>query len=427
MSKIYFPIQKKIIREGFWVLLGELISAIGIIAGIRLLTEYLSPPVFGEVSLLMGIIGLLYGLFCQPLLMANIRFYPDMSFKNQLFLLRTYLIKLLVGVTGIMILIILFAGGLYRIFNDISLLTIISLMGLAGISVMKGMEVSFLSAARRQRTLAIINTAETWGRPFCAIMLVILIGERIDIVLLGYFFATVIVMIIFYLIEKREGTVLSIVSIDGEEKRKLFNDIKKYALPLMPLAIVGWISGVGDRYIIGGMLGFAKVGIYAAVYGLIRAPFLISGGIIEQTLRPIYFNAISLSDREKENRIFKTWILMTVIVCVIGVVGVWGLKEFLAKILLAEKYRSGVVLMPWIALGHALLIMSNVFEKPLYGYGKTMAVTYVQGAGGIMSIIIGVPFIYFFGIKGAAYAIPIYYFIQFGVALYNAGFNGRDK
>ncbi len=56
--------------------------------GIRLLTEFVSPEVFGTVSLLIGIATLGSTLFCNPLLQAAMRFYPELAREGQVPRLR---------------------------------------------------------------------------------------------------------------------------------------------------------------------------------------------------------------------------------------------------------------------------------------------------------------------------------------------------
>ena len=49
-----------------------------------------------------------------------------------------------------------------------------------------------------------------------------------------------------------------------------------YALPLIPLGVISWASTLGDRYFIGGLLGVADAGIYAAgAWRSSNSPFMI--------------------------------------------------------------------------------------------------------------------------------------------------------
>src|SRR5438045_2757949 len=67
--------KSRVLHEGIWVAVGQGIAAIGMVAGMRLLTEAVPPTVFGAVTLLLAIAPLAYNFLCSPLLLAGTRFY----------------------------------------------------------------------------------------------------------------------------------------------------------------------------------------------------------------------------------------------------------------------------------------------------------------------------------------------------------------
>ena len=78
MSSLQFSnIRRNIIKEGSWVFIGQILTALAALVGIRLITEFVPPKVYGSVTLLIGITTLGRNLFCTPLLQACYRFYPD--------------------------------------------------------------------------------------------------------------------------------------------------------------------------------------------------------------------------------------------------------------------------------------------------------------------------------------------------------------
>ncbi len=201
--------------------------------------------------------------------------------------------------------------------------------------------------------------------------------------------------------------------------KDLLNGVYRYALPIVPLALVAWISSLSDRYIIGGILGIGQVGIYAAGYGLISMPFLIVEGIIGQTLRPAYFQSVSSKDRIIEKKILRTQIVMTVVICGLGVLAVCFLKNLLAVLLLAEEYREIGALLPWIAVGIGFQVISQIYEGVLLAYKKTLGLLIVHAVGGVISVISVFLLCSRFGLFGAAIACPIYYLSMLitGIAL----------
>jgi len=410
--------RQRIINEGVWAALGQIVSAIGTLVGIRLLTEYVPPAIFGSVSLFLGMTSLFSGLFCAPTLQAALRYYPEETQKGRIQLLRYSIEKILKRNTLLLIGFILTGGAILSSATHVSYWIFVLLAGLFLVDVIRGIEINLLTAARRQRPYALWNAAEAWLKPAAAIVIVILLGATLQSVLFGYIMATVIGLLLVFTLVKREGIL------DGspiqDSDTALAYQIRKYAIPLIPLAIVGWISSLSDRYIIGGLVGLEQVGIYAAVYGLASRPFLMAGVIIELTLRPTYFDAISTGQDILEKKIFNVWLGITIAVCAFGLIAIMFLHSQLEDLLLAKEYRNTVTLMPWIAFGYSLLVISNVIEKPCYAYKKTKLILYIQTSGAIASIIIGIPLVYYWGLQGAAVAVPLYFGTQLLISIYLA-------
>lgn len=389
---------------------GQLASAFAMLGGIRLLTEYVPPDVFGNISLLLGVASLGSGIFCLPLLQAALRFYPEMAKKGELSIFRRTIGKSLSWSTALSIGIILLGGAIYSTLQGFSYFAFLSLAGLLALEAVRALQINFLTAARKQRLFSVWVTAESLARPVLAILAVIVIGSTPQNVLLGYLVGTGLIFLVFVLPLKKQH--LAEEPKPFKSASGLSKEIWHYALPLIPLAIVGWISSLGDRFIIAGFLGLGQVGIYAAAYGLISRIFNMVGSIIELTLRPIYFNAVSSGNRNLESHIFRLWVTVTILVCGLGVLAIFILKNWIAFLLLAQDYRTSSSLLPWIACGISFLTIAYVFEKPCYAYMHTKWILLIQSVGAVISIPAIIALVILKGVQGAAMAVPIYYGIQ---------------
>ena len=298
-------------------------------------------------------------------------------------------------------------GGITASLSYGSFLSCVLLFGVFCIDVMRSYAINIFNASRNQRPIALWATAESFARPLAAIILVVILGSHVEYILMGYGLASFCIWLFF----KNIIFIKANSSPPVGPNQYLKSDLLKYSLPLVPLAVVGWITGLGDRYIIGGILGPAEVGIYAAGYGLISRPFLMGGGIIEQTLRPLYFEAVSQGS-DDASKIFNYWLIGTIIVCAIGCLAVILLKDFISILLLSEKYRVAKDLFPWIAVGYSILVISYVYEKANYAYKNTRYVFITQSFGAIACILFSIPLAIYYGIKGVAMAIPAYFGVQ---------------
>jgi O-antigen/teichoic acid export membrane protein len=411
------PGKKRLIGEGTWVVIGHLAVALAGLIGVRLLTEFLLPEVYGTLVLLLGLASLGKGLFCQPILQAAYRFHPDMSHSEGVHFLRKATCKLLTITTGGLVGLILFGGMLYSLCAGMSYVVFIALAGCLVVEIIVILEQNFLAAARRQKATAIWKGANAWIRPLLAILVILLLGPTPQSVLIGYFAATGLTLLCtgLFLFEP-EGRNRS-----GSTDMKtsdLNAEIMQYALPLMPLALVGWVTAASDRYIIGGLLGVGQVGIYSAAYGLISKPFGMSYGVITQTLRPVHNQAISADNKQLEKRLFRSWLLITTVFSLLGVAVISMLSKWIVFLFLAEEYRSSAALVPWIATGFGLLTMAHVFESALYAFKSTKSVLLGQSIAAMFTLVVTVPMIILWGLMGAAMACPIYFLVYLCVMIF---------
>ena len=104
------PTVKKLIGEGSWVVVGRIATGMGTLLGVRLLTEFLEPSVYGAIVLMLGLTALGQGFFCRPLMQAAYQFYPGMASSDDVRLLRRTIYKLLFLTTGVLAGIVLIAA-----------------------------------------------------------------------------------------------------------------------------------------------------------------------------------------------------------------------------------------------------------------------------------------------------------------------------
>ena len=400
--------KKQILNEGLWVITGNIAVALATLFGVRLLTEYLRPEVLGSVNLLVGVTILGINFFCNPFIQAASRFHPEADQSGEIRHLRDTIQNLLFKTTSILVICILIGGAAFTLLRNISYWMFIILAFLVIAEVSRNFEISLFSAARRQKIVALWQSIEAWARPLLAILFVFILGASSQSVILGYLAATGGILLCAHLLPfKFEGTENSEKNAESYSYQKA--DIVRYALPLAPLAFVGWIEALGDRYIIAKILSVEQVGIYAVAYGLISCPFLFAFGVFHKTLRPIYNQAVSSNNKSLEKKVFGFWFLSVSVFSVLGVIGAFFFRNWIAFFLLAEEYRAASILMPWIAAGMCFQVISQLFENVLFAYKQTKLIFPIHLAGSIVCIVSVFILIRQFGLLGAAIACPVYF------------------
>ena len=404
------PLRSKIAGEGAWVAIGQLSSALGALAGIRLLTEYVPPDTFGTISLLLGVSTLGSSLFCKPIQQAGLRFYPELSRDGRIADLRHCLCRSLEKTTACLVAALLLGGAIAVQFFRISYWNFVVLAALVAVEVSRGFELDMLSAARRQRHCAIWIGIEAWVRPAFAVLTVIIFGPKPYAILAAYLAASLVLLVICKLTMRMEGCSGFLM---GSQYHLTINSLlRQYSLPLLPLAVVAWMTSLSDRYVIGWILGMKSAGIYVACFGLTSKPFLILGQTLLTTVRPVYFEAVSHQNFKRQAKTLRYWLITAVCIFLLGILLISVLKQQLSRYFLAQEYRMAANLMPIIALGQTILCVATIYSTVLLAFKKTWLVFICEASGSISAIVIGIPLIYYFGLTGAAYATPISCSIQ---------------
>ncbi len=406
--------KSRVLHDGIWVIGGQVAAAAGTLIGVRLLTELVAPPIFGAVSLLMGITLLGTNLFCTPFLQAATRFFPEMAREGNVRQLRCLIGDFLRVTTLVLVGSVLVGGCIYSRVRSSSFIVFIPLAALIVVDVVRNLEVNLLSAARRQGACALWQGAEAWARPALAAGAVLTFGATVQSILAGYLGASILTLALFFSCVRRDGS--DVLRQETALDSRLSKQIAHYAFPLVPLAIVGWISSLSDRYVIGGMLGLEQVGIYAASVGLISRPFIMIGTVLLNTLRPVYFEAVSGEKRAVAQKTLRIWLGCGSLFFALGILAIASLSRPIANWLLAEQYRSSAALMPYLAFGYSLICLSQVFSTVSLAYKRSWCVLISESSAAATSLFVGIPLTYWFGLKGAAGAVPIYGAVQLGTA-----------
>ena len=409
----------KFLSVGGWIALGQGGAALGQLVGVRLMTEVVPPDVFGSAMLCLGFSALLLTTCTNPVLQALQSFYPEAALGAKLPALRAAGVAL--QRNGILFGTVLTAivGGASVLWMDQSWLAIVSLVALLVLDCLRSFELALFNAARRHRAYGLWQVADAWARPGATLALVAVYGASVEMVLAGYFLGALLCAIGALALARREGT-LAPVEPDASSVLQFRKKLVRYLVPLLPLGIIGWTTGLADRYLIAGLLDVASAGIYAAVYGVVSRPMLMASAVVEMAVRPIYYERLAAGNHAEAKRLILGWLTLVLVVCsvILGIVGFFHAE--LAALFLGPAYRAGSSLMPWIAAGYALLALSHVFTRICYAYRRTRSVLAIEAIGAVASIVVAVPMIFAFGMRGAAWSVPVYFFIQLVVSAWAA-------
>jgi O-antigen/teichoic acid export membrane protein len=242
------------------------------------------------------------------------------------------------------------------------------------------------------------------------------LGVDADVVLAAFIVTSVA---LYFLLKRKLVGPSAAVQPAREEMERLFQEFRSYTRPLIPIGLIGWTSNMADRYMIGGLLSSKEVGTYVAVYGLASRPTLMLSSIAETAIRPAYYEAL-----RRQSGASKKYIGAWFLISGFGSAALWAgfalFHEEVASLLLGPAFRDGAYLAPWIAAGYGLLALVHITTRVCFAHDATKSVLLSEATGAVLSVVVGFPMIYFYGLEGAAMAVPVYFGMQLLLSAYLA-------
>ena len=416
MIKKYLIQHKHLIKEGGWVLFGQATVAVINLIGLRIFTEIAAPNILGGATLLLGALTLLRNIFVAPIGNTQIRFHPEYVNSGHAKWFDDKIKGLYIKLLGISILMFIIFFFIWVYFSDyaFNLLLLLILILYYSLDVIKSFKINRLSAERRQRFAALWQIADTLLVNTFFIVALILVNN-IESYLAGQTIGLFIGLFIFGFI--------SYPKIDNKQKVNpdysvIKNKVVNYGLPFIPIAIVSWISNLGDRYIIGNYMNLNDVGIYTAVYSIASRPFIMTGGIVSGFFRPLLFQKESQNEFITARKTFKVWIITTLTFFCFVVLFYIVFGEFLINIFLANEYADNTYyIYIIIGIAYATLGLNQILENRILSFGKSNKIILPATLAAIFNIAVNFLLIPTLGILGAAYATFIAFLVQFMITL----------
>jgi O-antigen/teichoic acid export membrane protein len=406
---------KRFLPEAAWVVGGSGLTALGMMVGVRVLTEVADITTYGMASLALGISTLVVNLIGVPLAQTGMHFYPLAKSENWLHRLGAGLARELLRFRGWLVAFVVAVLLVVAVIDQSLIPLSMAMLALVVCDCWRTVQISMLNAARSQRRYAQWSVLDMWLRPLAAAAAVLIVGQSVVGILIAYVVVSAAGSLFF---QSAWWSDTAATKVSSSEPLTLQKSIHDYMLPLMPLAVLSWIMNVGDRYVIGTLLDVGSVGIYAAIYGLSSAPVTIIGGTIELSIRPIHQKAVSLGEHVRAAKYLWLWLTLVTLGSGAMVVMIFLWHAELARLLLGSAFRVESHLMPWIAAGYGLRCIAYVFERACYAYGETRHVLRIQLAATIATLVATPLGVYNFGLRGAAVAVPIYFSVQLIVSVW---------
>jgi len=411
VGKIFSPRFQRLGREFFWIGLGQALTVLGGMVGVRLLTQALDPTRYGELALGLTVGGLVTQLAFGPLQQGVLRFFGPAQEANEL---RAILIGVrdllawasifILGIAGLVVIGLWISGHAAWI-------------GLAAtaflLALISGYEraLDAMQSAARQRAVTAWHQAlAQWLRFLLAVGLIAWLGALISIAMLGYLLATVIVLVSQFMFFRRKfWTIISSESREQfVETRKWSQRIQNYAWPFMTWGLFLWVQQSSDRWALQAFNQTQDVGYYAVLSQLGYMPIILLTGIMVQFLQPILFaQAGDGSDLFRVKRARQLNLLVIIAFVVMTALGTglaFVFHEQVFAMLVAPEYRGISPFMPWMVLSGGLFASGEVTALLLMSGVTTRILIAPKIGTAILGILLNIAGAYWLGLCGVVFA-----------------------
>lgn len=267
----------------------------------------------------------------------------------------------------------------------------------------------FLVNLKGQEKLKLFSIGNILNTILIAILNIILLkfyNKKID----GYFLAYTISNFITFFYAFIAGKVLPSLR-KFQFDKKLFVEMTKYSIVLIPTSFMWWIINSSDRIMVTSMVSSSANGIYAVSY---KIPSILTtiAGIFNQAWM---FSAISEKDSiDKEkftNKVFRT---MYIFIFIISVFILTFLKPFF-KIYVESEFYSAWKFVPILVFGSVFLTFGTFVSTSYNVYKDSKGFLFSGLFGAFINILLNFMLIPLFNVYGAAIATCISYI---GVFIY---------
>lgn len=343
-------------REFVWIALGQALAVAGSFIGVRVLTELLSPGIYGQVSLGMTVALLVNQLLLGPLGAAGLRFFSASREEGST---RNFLLGLRSLFTKVIMIVLLLAVGTSALLLILGkqawmLLSILAL-SVAIFTGFNSLLDNLQNAMRHRKVVAWHQALSAWLRFLAAGTLVLLFGASSVAVMFGYVLASLLVSTSQLALFRKavRGSIPAVDSMPSSlgtwESRMV-----TYAWPFMMWGVFAWAQIASDRWALQLFASSESVGLYAVLYQIGYYPITVLTGLVVKLVSPVLFQrAGSGTDKARIHDVHTlTWRLtmLSLLMTFLAAAAAAGLHNLVFDLFVAPEYRS----VSWLLAGMVL-------------------------------------------------------------------------
>lgn len=406
---------RRLSKEGLFVGLGQAMALVGSIVGVRLLTELLTPTMYGELALGVTVATLVNQVILGPLGCGVTRFYAPAHEEGDLSGYLKAVSGVVSSATGIIILIaLLLVAGLWIAGYTQWIGMVVAALIFAVFSGYNSILDGIQNAGRQRSVVAFHQGLGAWARFLVAAGLLAVLGGASTMAMVGYALSVMLVMgsqFVFF----RKFIPQNLPQPDKTKNWRA--DISKYSWPIATWGIFSWAQLASDRWALGLFATTQEVGLYAVLFQLGYYPMSLVTGMGVQFVAPIFYQqAGDASDSSRNahvNRLSYILVLLALGLTCLGFIIALLFHSTIFKILVGNQYKSISHLFPWMILAGGMAAAAQVCALNLMSQMKTRTMVVAKIITALLGVLFNFMGAYLYGITGIVTAWVLFSILSF--------------
>jgi len=384
--------------------LGGLVSRILAVLLLPLYTHYLSPHDYGQIETLIALVTVLTILLQFGISTAFFRFYFDSDdpAERRLVLRTSFWFTMTMATLGLVVLLVFAAPIADWLFGNASAANLVRASAVALWAQLNYMQLTNLFRAEERSVAFVIASLTNVLLTVAATLVLVVALDRGPMgVIVGNFTGTLVVYLAL-LGYRREQLGLQF-------SRPLFRQMNHFGLPLVPSALLLWVTNFSDRFFLVKLTDTTEVGLYSVGVRIASAMVLLLTAF--RTAWPAFAYSIKSDDEAKQTY---AWVLTYLVLLSTWIAtALTLLSPWLVDWLTTPKYASAsrvVGPLSFAAVSFAGYIVLAI------GIGRARRTQFnwvITGVAAVVNVTLNLALIPPYGMMGAAIATVAAYSVMF--------------
>lgn len=247
----------------------------------------------------------------------------------------------------------------------------------------------------------IIMQVEQKGGQYLKVSLLILIIYNVVALLLVFFYSTTVKSLVYasfvtYLVVTPIAYYKIKEKIHLEFDKKIILSIFKFSSPLLLMIIFSWVLHFSDRLFIAKLVNYEYAGIYSLAAKIVSIITLFAEAVF-QAYGPYFYRIANTMDTREAKAILKeSNSIITLIICLLGILIVLFSNTVL-NLLFSDEYAPALVFIYLLAISMVFTQQSGLLNLMIYQNKKTLGISLITIAAGVLSVVFNYWFIPVYG------------------------------